>query len=103
MASVCDMIRQNRRSIKLKMVVLIVMYVAMTAFSLAWYHTLAGVNCNIAKPLTSNPVNMDSSGEKVQNCSEQLHFHWIKFYGINGIIYGSSLLVFINVRKNRKN
>ena len=98
------MIRQNRRAMKSKMIVLIVIYVAMIAFSLVWYNTLTAMNCNIAKPLTSNPVNVGSSEEKAQNCSEQLNFHWIKFYGINGIIYGAPLLVFVvNARKSNKN
>ncbi|MGI0047174.1 MAG: hypothetical protein ACREBB_08310 [Nitrosotalea sp.] len=98
------MIRQNKHSIKSKMIVLIVIYVALIAFSLVWYNTLTGMNCNIAKTLTSNPVNAGSSEDKTQNCSEQLNFHWIKFYGINGIIYGASLLVFVvNVRKSNKN
>ncbi len=98
------MIRQSKHPIKLKAIVLVIMYVGLIVFSLLWYDALTGMNCSVSKPMTSYPVNMSSSEAKIQNCNEQLHFHWIKFYGINGIIYGASLLVIVvNARKGKRN
>ncbi|MGB6463592.1 MAG: hypothetical protein WBF38_05155 [Nitrosotalea sp.] len=97
-----DMIRQNRRSIKLRLIILIVIYAALIPFSLVWYNTLTNINCNITQPLSSSSVKVGSSEEKTQSCGQQLDFHWIKFYGINGVIYGASLIAFVvNMRKNK--
>ncbi|MFZ1076540.1 MAG: hypothetical protein WAN47_03815 [Nitrosotalea sp.] len=96
------MIRQNKRSIKLRMIILIAIYAALIPFSLAWYNTLANIDCNLTQPLSSHSVKMGSSEEKTQNCGQQLGFHWIKFYGINGAIYGASLIAFVvNMKKNK--
>jgi hypothetical protein len=96
------MIRQNRRSIKLRLVILIAIYVALIPFSVVWYNTLANIDCNMTQPLSSNSVKVGSSEEKNQSCGQQLGFHWIKFYGINGAIYGASLIAFVvNMKKNK--
>ncbi|HKU33138.1 MAG TPA: hypothetical protein VJR22_04770 [Candidatus Nitrosotalea sp.] len=97
------MIRQNKNFVNLKMVVFIAIYASLIAFSLAWYHTLTNINCDLTQPISSNSVKADSSEGAAQNCSEQLHFHWIKFYGINGLIYGASLFAFVtSIRKSNK-
>lgn len=99
-----NMIRQNKNHVKIKMLIFIAIYASLAMFSLAWYHVLTSINCDLTKPLSSDKIRTDSSASSTQNCSEQLHFHWIKFYGINGMIYGSSILVLVvNVRKNDKN
>lgn len=96
------MIRQNKRSIKLRLIILIAIYAALIPFSLAWYNTLVSIDCNLTQPLSSNSVKVGSSEERTQNCGQQLSFHWIKFYGINGVIYGASLIAFVaNMRKNK--
>ncbi|MGI0087641.1 MAG: hypothetical protein ACREBI_06735 [Nitrosotalea sp.] len=96
------MIRQDKHSIKIRLVILIAICAALTPFSLVWYNTLANIECSITQPLSSNSVKMRSSEERPQSCGQQLGFHWIKFYGINGAIYGASLIAFvISVRKNK--
>ncbi len=98
------MIRQTRNSIKMKMVALIAIYAALVAFSFSWYNTLTGINCDLTKPLPSNPVKTGSIDDSSQNCTQELHFHWIKFYGINGLIYGASIFVLVmNVKKSSQN
>ncbi len=75
---------------------------ALIPFSLVWYNTLANIDCNLAEP-RSNPVKIGSSEERTKSCSEQLDFHWIKFFGINGAIYGASLItIIVNMRKGNK-
>ncbi len=97
------MIGQNRNSIKLKMAVFIAIYVALAVFSFSWYNTLTSINCDLTKPLPSNPVKTGSSEDTSQNCSQELHFHWIKFYGINGLIYGATILVLVmNAKKGNR-
>lgn len=101
---VCIMIRQNKNFVNLKMVVFIAIYAALMTFSLAWYHTLTNINCDLTHPKPSNSVKTGSPEDVAQNCSEQLHFHWLKFYGINGLIYGASLFAFVaNIKKSNKN
>lgn len=96
------MIRQNKRSIKLKLIILVVIYAALIPFSLVWYNTLTHIDCNITQPLSSNSVKIGSSEERAQSCGQQLSFHWIKFYGINGAIYVASLVAFVvNMKKNK--
>ena len=98
------MIRQNNNQLKITTLVFIAIYASLAMFSLAWYHVLTNINCDLTKPLSSNKVRTDYSASPAQDCSEQLHFHWMKFYGINGLIYGASIFVLVaNVRKNNKN
>lgn len=95
------MIRQ-KNSINLKIVVFIAIYAALIAFSLAWYNALTAIDCSVTGTL-ANTAKTNSLENAAHNCSEQLHFHWIKFYGINGLIYGASLLVFVvNTRRANK-
>jgi hypothetical protein len=97
------MIRQKKSFVNTKMVVFIAIYAALIVFSLAWYNTLTNMNCDLTQPISSNSVKTGSSQDTAQNCSEQLHFHWLKFYGINGLIYGASLFVFVaNMKKGSK-
>ncbi len=97
------MIRQ-KNSVNLKIVAFVVIYAALIAFSFAWYNTLTNMSCNLSQPISPHSIKTGSSQDLTQNCSEQLHFHWLKFYGINGLIYGASLFVFVaNMRKTNKN
>jgi hypothetical protein len=75
---------------------------AFIPFSLAWYNTLVNIDCNHTKLLESSNVKIESStGNGQQNCSEQTNFHWIKFYGINGVIYGAQLVALIMTVKKK--
>jgi len=94
---------REKKPMRTKAIILIALYVVLVPFSLAWYNTLVNIDCNRIKPFESNNVNMDSSTDnKQQNCLEQTHFHWIKFYGINVILYGTQLVALIMTVK-RKN
>ncbi|MDE1829810.1 MAG: hypothetical protein KGI25_05765 [Thaumarchaeota archaeon] len=97
------MIRQSKNPINLKMIIFICIYAAMIAFSLAWYNALTGIDCTLTNT-KSDLVKVNSSGDGTHNCNEQLHFHWIKFYGINGLSYGASAFVLVaNARKRNRN
>jgi len=81
---------------------LVALYAALVPFSLAWYNTLISIDCNHQKPFGLNNVKIDSSTDnKQKNCSGQTNFHWIKFYGINGIIYGVQLVALIMTVKKK--
>lgn len=95
------MIREKKH-IQTKIIVLIALYAIFIPFSIAWYNMLTNIDCNNTKPFESNNVNTDSStNNKQQNCLEQTHFHWIKFYGINGMIYGAQLIALIMTMKKK--
>ncbi|SRR5579885_3645402 len=97
-------IRQNKKSNNVKLVIFIVIYAALVVFSLAWYNALTSIDCDITHTLPSNPVRVGSSQDVSHSCSDELNFHWIKFYGINGLIYGASLFIFVaNARKKNRN
>jgi len=95
------MIRE-KKPIQTRVIVLIALYAALIPFSFAWYNTLINIDCNSAKPFESNNVKMGSSTDNKQpNCLEQTNFHWIKFYGINGMIYGAQLVALIMTVKKK--
>ncbi|MGI0073628.1 MAG: hypothetical protein ACREA3_07435 [Nitrosotalea sp.] len=94
------MIREKKS--KTRVIVLIVLYVAFIPFSLAWYNTLVNIDCNHTKSFESGNVKIGPSTDNVQqNCSEQANFHWIKLYGINGVIYGAQLVALIMTVKKK--
>ncbi|HJU14553.1 MAG TPA: hypothetical protein VJ792_08885 [Candidatus Nitrosotalea sp.] len=96
------MIRQDKNSLNLKVVGLIVLYAALAVFSVAWYETLTGMDCG-TKALQPGSVRT-SPGDDAHSCNLQLQFHWIKFYGINGLIYGASAIVILaGARRKNKN
>lgn len=95
------MIRE-KKPIRTRVIVLIALYAVLIPFSFAWYNTLINTDCNNTKPFESNNVKIDSSATNTQqNCLEQTTFHWIKFYGINGMIYGAQLVALIMTVKKK--
>lgn len=95
------MIRE-KKPIRTRVIVLIALYAVLVPFSLAWYNTLINIDCNGAKQFESTNVKIDSSNDNKQsNCLEQTNFHWIKFYGINGMIYGAQLFALIMTVKKK--
>jgi hypothetical protein len=94
---------QNKRANKLKIVILISMISVFIPFTVIWYDLLTDFNCNELKSPESDHVKIGSIGDKQQNCYQQTNFHWVMFYGINGVIYSSPLLVLILKARNNKN
>ena len=94
------MIRE-KKPLPTKTIVLVALYVVLIPFSLAWYNTLISIDCNHVKPFESNNVKIDTSNNTPLNCLEQTNYHWIKFYGINGLIYGVQLVALIMTVKKK--
>lgn len=93
------MIRKNN-SVKIKFFILIGIYVALVPFSFAWYSTINGINCSHIKSNELTTVKINTSTDNEQTCLQKINFHWIKFYGINGIIYSVPLAaLLISVKK----
>ena len=89
------MIKQ-KKPLPTKIIILIALYAAFIPFSFSWYNTLATMDCKHTGTFQSNNVKIDSSTYATQqNCLQQTNSHWIKFYGINGMIYGSQLVALI--------
>jgi hypothetical protein len=96
------MIRE-KKSIRTRFFILIGLYVILIPFSLAWYNMLTSIDCGPTKTFESVNVKIDSSVGNKQNCLEQTNFHWIKFYGINGVIYSAQLAALIMTIKKKNN
>lgn len=95
------MIRE-KKPMRTRVIILVALYAALIPFSLAWYNTLIKIDCDNAKPFESNNVKIGSSTDSTQsNCLEQTNSHWIKFYGINGMIYGAQLLALMMTVKKK--
>jgi hypothetical protein len=94
------MIRQDKKS-KTRFIIFLALYAVLVPFSLAWYNTLINIDCNHAQGVESNPVKIDSSENGQQNCMQQTNFHWVKFYGINGVMYGAPLAALIMTIKRK--
>lgn len=96
-----NMIRE-KKPLQTKAIVLLALYVVLVPFSFAWYNVLVSIDCNHVKPFESNSIKIDSfTYDKQQNCLEQTNYHWMKFYGINGMIYGAQLVALIMTVKKK--
>ena len=95
------MIRQNKKSTRTRVIILLVLYAVLVPFSTAWYGTIISIDCNVKHSESSLVKTGSSSDGKQQNCLEQKNFHWIKFYGINGTIYGTQLAALIMTVKRK--
>ncbi len=94
---------QNKKSNKLKVIVLIAMISVFIPFTVYWHDLLIDFNCNKLNSHESNYVKIGSIEDKLQNCYQEINFHWAMFYGINGMIYSSPLLALILKARNNKN
>ncbi|MBI3842313.1 MAG: hypothetical protein HY295_04105 [Thaumarchaeota archaeon] len=94
---------QNKKSNKLKVIILIAMISVFIPFTVAWYDLLTNFDCKELKSHESNRVKIGSMEDKQQNCYQETNSHWFMFYSVNGIIYGSPLLALILKVKNNKN
>ncbi|VVC05222.1 Uncharacterised protein [uncultured archaeon] len=94
---------KEKKSVRTRSFILIGLYAVLIPFSLAWYNTLIGIDCNHTKTFESVNVKIDSYTGNKQNCLEQTDFHWVKFYGINGVLYSAQLVALIMTVKKRNN
>ncbi|MDE1866594.1 MAG: hypothetical protein KGI08_02640, partial [Thaumarchaeota archaeon] len=60
------MIGQNKKSVKLRMAILIAIYTVLIPFSFAWYNALVNVDCSLTKPVSSDLVKIEPSDQKTQ-------------------------------------
>lgn len=94
------MIRQNKNRFNRKVLVFVAVYAVLVVFSVAWYTALANMRCELNHSNASGHVSDGINGDSAHNCSEQLYFHWVKFLGIDGLLYGAPLtLIFVKTRK----
>ena len=98
---ITPMIRQDKRPLDLKVAVLVAVYAGLAVFSFVWYDTLVRHYCDGPSVLEKHSASLPSDGS-VQSCIEQLHLHWIKFYGINVAIYGTGAYLIASSWKIKK-
>lgn len=92
---------QNKKSNKLKVIILISMIFVFIPFTIAWYDSLTNFDCTESKSHELSHIKIGSIEDKQQNCYQETDLHWAMFYGINGMIYSSPLLVLVlKVRNN---
>ena len=94
------MIRE-KKSVRTRFFILIGLYAVLIPFSLAWYNMLINIDCGPTKVFESANVKIGSFMSNKQYCLEQINFHWMKFYGINGVIYSVQLAALIMTMKKK--
>src|SRR2546425_12498150 len=93
---------KDKRSIRLKPILLIALSAVFIPVSYAWYDTLNNFNCKESTS-TTNYANTNPTLDKRNNCPQETNFLWIAFYGINGIIYGMPVIVLVRRTKRKRN
>ena len=90
---------QNINSIKSNLIILSILCAVFIPFSIGWYNALT-THC---EQKFSDMINIKSSQtEENTNCSEHANFHWLVFYGVNGVIYSLPAIAFaISTNKKR--
>lgn len=76
----------NKKSVKVKTMILIVMVISFVPFSYLWYDTLSHLGCTKISSQTN--VNEADLEDTPSNCISQTSSHWLMFYALNGIMYG---------------
>jgi hypothetical protein len=87
----------NKKSIKTKAIILIVLSVSFVPISYLWYGALSRLDC---KESEQNRVMIDLN-DKHTACASKTSSHWMIFYGFNAMIYGMPLAALILKSKNR--
>jgi len=83
---------QNKKSIKTNLIILTILCAVFIPFSIGWYNALTNLHCeqkfsdtiDIKSSLTGTPAN----------CNQHTNFHWLLFYGVNGVIYSLPAIAF---------
>ena len=94
---------QDKRSKKLKFIILIAMSAVFIPVSYAWYDTLSNFNCKQSISSGSSDIIVHEIPDKKYNCLQQANFHWLAFYGINGMIYGIPLVAVVAKTRRSNN
>ncbi len=97
-------INNSSRNAKLRnrIIVLGCLYAVFIPFTLAWYGTLLNIDCNNTNPSESSIAKIGSALQNKQhNCLEQTNYHWVKFFGINGAIYGTQFAALVMAIKRK--
>ena len=76
----------NKKSVKVKTMILIALVILFMPFSYLWYETLSNLECTQISSQTN--VHGADLKDKQSNCMQQASFHWLIFYALNGITYG---------------
>lgn len=93
------MMEQDRRSLKTKLIILIILSAVFIPFSISWYGALEKNKCTDAVLQTVN-INSPASHATPASCQSKYDIHWAIFYGVNGVIYGLPAIVIAMTRKN---
>jgi hypothetical protein len=86
---------QTKKSPQVKMLILMALVVSFIPFSYLWYDQLTNFKCQESS--ITNYSHLDGN----QDCTQKTDMHWILFYGINGMIYGVSLLIVVLKSKGK--
>ena|SRR2546425_9449577 len=93
---------KDKRTIRLKPILLIALSAVFIPVSYVWYDALSNFTCKESIS-TTNYTNVNPTLDKRNNCPLETNFHWIAFYGINGLIYGMPLIVLVQRAKRARN
>lgn len=85
---------EQRKSIKVKAVILVVLSIAFVPVSYMWYGMLYNLDCAQTMPGAGH-VAVDA---KNKGC-EKTGTHWAVFYGLNAMIYAVPMLAILHLRK----
>ena len=94
---------QDKRSKKFKLIILIALPAVFIPASYAWYDTLSNFSCKQSISTQSSDIVVHETLDKKNNCLQQASFHWIAFYGINGMIYGIPLVAVVAKTRRSNN
>lgn len=87
---------QGFRTVKGQIIVLIAICATFAPLTLSWYLTLDSLDCKNAnvgsESVTVQPLR---HSQKQYICYDNMQWHWVAFYGINGLIFGMPVLAVI--------
>ncbi|MGI0018636.1 MAG: hypothetical protein ACREA1_07995 [Nitrosotalea sp.] len=89
--------KQQKKSFKIKIAILLVLSVSFMPVSYLWFNTLSDLDC---KQSDQNHVMMDLN-DKQHTCVYKTGLHWAVFYGINALIYGVPFTLILKSERNR--
>ncbi|NHH96701.1 hypothetical protein DYY66_2034 [Candidatus Nitrosotalea sp. FS] len=87
----------RRKSLKIRVIILIVLSVSFVPISYLWYDALSELDC---KKSDQNYVIVNSS-DVHNTCISKTSSHWMIFYGVNAMIYGMPLVTLILNSRNQ--
>jgi len=92
---------QNKKPTKTNLIIFTILCAVFIPFSIGWYNALTNLHCEQKFSDTINIKSSITEGTDT-NCSGHTNFHWLIFYGVNGVIYSLPAIAFaITTNKKR--